>query len=500
MSALPGTEPARAQSRNRAGLAAGARYGPWAFVAILLLATANFFWQLGASSYYVDEALSIDNALPSIGSVVHLVNQTESNPWTYFLALHEWLGRTGSEREWVTRLPSAVAGIALVTAVFWLARAFLPRTPALVAAALAALSPLVLQYAQEVRVYVFVMLALALAVALVVRAPRAGRAATRLLLLAAVASVAALWLHYAAILVVGPLCVWLARQASLTKLQRWAFVGVCAVGEVLMIPLFIEQYRNSGGLAGIANFTLTNVVTVGGTPFDGRFVSGLTPVRILALLVVAVSAWVVWTRRDARIHEPRLLCALALVPVAVVLLLGLLGKDVVSTRYTAVAAPLFLVIIAAGLSTLPRLPAAGLAIAAAFASGWGLVVSHSRAGFYPPSRQTMAFIAAHRRPGDLVAIVAHGGVQWPYELYGRQLLHPPPRYIEPGDRSRLLAALRRRERIWIITETVARHTSPGAFMRTARPLLARFGYRPVTAQALTTTWTSIAYLIVPAPT
>jgi hypothetical protein len=485
----PQTEPIR---RERAVRTTGVRF---ALGAIVLLAAANFIWQLGSLSYYVDEALSIDNALPSIGQVIHLVNLTEANPWTYFLALHEWLGHTHSESEWVTRLPSAIAGVAFVAAVFWLARAFVPRIPALIAAALAAGSPLVLQYAQEVRAYIFVMLALALAVGATIRAAQPSQRTNRLLVLGAVASVVALWLHYAAVLVIAPLCVWLARRTTLSGRRRACFVSVCALAELLAIPLFVVQYHNAGGLSGIARFNLTNVLIVAGTPFDGRFVVGVTLARVIAVVVVAVALLRVWMRRDPQIREPRLLCALAVVPVAVVLLLGLAGKDVVTSRYTAVAAPLVFVVIAAAITSLDRIPAAVLGGAAIFAAAWGLVVSHSRAGFYTPAKQTMAFIATHRRPGDVVAFAARGGVQWPYELYGRQVLHPQPQYIEPGSQELFLQALRRRQRIWVITVTPARHTSPAQVMRVASTLFARYGYRPLAAQALTTSWTSITYLL-----
>ena len=79
---------------------------PSALWAILLGAIGNFFWQLGSSSYFVDEALSIEHALPALHGVLHVVSHTETTPWTYFLFLHEWLYRAGSQAEWVTRLPS----------------------------------------------------------------------------------------------------------------------------------------------------------------------------------------------------------------------------------------------------------------------------------------------------------------------------------------------------------------------------------------------------------
>ena len=103
--------------RSSAPGAVGERWERWALPAILAVAALNFFWQLGSSSYYVDEVLSIEHALPSLGNVLSAVRTGETTPWTFFVFLHEWLYRTGSQAEWVTRLPSAVAGVALVAAV-----------------------------------------------------------------------------------------------------------------------------------------------------------------------------------------------------------------------------------------------------------------------------------------------------------------------------------------------------------------------------------------------
>ncbi len=89
---------------------------------ILIVGAVNFMWQLGSSSFYVDETLSVEHALPSLHKLEAVVRMTESTPWAYFVGLHEWIYRTGSQSEWVLRLPSALAGIALVGAVYWLAR------------------------------------------------------------------------------------------------------------------------------------------------------------------------------------------------------------------------------------------------------------------------------------------------------------------------------------------------------------------------------------------
>lgn len=88
--------------------------------AILAVAGLNLTWGLGASSLFVDEVYSWRAASVPLGELFHRVRFDEVAPPTYYVFLHEWIGRLGSQAEWVMRLPSALAGIALVGATYWL--------------------------------------------------------------------------------------------------------------------------------------------------------------------------------------------------------------------------------------------------------------------------------------------------------------------------------------------------------------------------------------------
>src|SRR5688572_7759076 len=81
---------------------------------------------LGASSLFVDEVLSWQAARLPAGEIHDKVLADEVAPDTYFLGLHGWIVAFG-DSEWVMRLPSALAAIALVGAVWWLAVAVAGR-------------------------------------------------------------------------------------------------------------------------------------------------------------------------------------------------------------------------------------------------------------------------------------------------------------------------------------------------------------------------------------
>lgn len=461
--------------------------------AILALAALNFLWQLGSSSYFVDEVFSIRHALPPVHSLLGAVSRSENTPWTYFLFLHEWLYRTSSQAEWVTRLPSALAAIALVGAVYWMAAAFVERVAALGAAALLALSPLALQYAQQVRVYAFAMLAVTVAVGATVRAVGESAARRRLLLLGAFAAAAALWLHYMATVVIMPLCVWVALREDVPRRARAGFVGACLVADLVVLPLFIYQ-RGHNPPGVFPGSTLLKLIGVAETPFDGRYTAGINSVRLLAVAVVLaslVSLLVVQNRGAVR--ERRLLVALGLLPPLTVCLISALGSDILISRYSSLAAPFLLTAIAAAATTLPRPAATGLIAAALLVSTYGLILSHRRGGLYLPAREAIAYIKEHREPGDVVVSPADATAEVPLGYYAARGPHPIPAYLVYHGPQDLAAIRRARRRIWVIVETPP-HLR---LLRAAAAALGPFGYRPVGVH-LTTTYHSFAvYLAVP---
>ncbi len=349
-----------------------------ALPAILVVAAANFFWQLGSPSYFVDEAFSVMHSLPAIHALLHEVAHTETTPYSYFLFLHEWMIRTGSQAEWVTRLPSAVAGVGLVGAVYWMARAFVMRWGALCAAAVCAISPLIQSYAQETRVYIFLMLALVIMVGATVRACQRVERRTALLTLGAVMAFLAMWLHYTAIAVILPLAVWVATRSEVSRRARGTFIAACVLGVGTVMPLLFEQYSISpsdGYINGQIN--LNNAISVIGTPFGARVGTPVSVRTVVGAVVIllAITALLQWRRRPEAEHG--LLVALGAVGVLGIFLLDLTGKHIMITRYTAVTAPFLATAVAAAFTQLPRVGAAALAAAAVAVSVAGLVDNHS---------------------------------------------------------------------------------------------------------------------------
>jgi len=449
----------------------------WALPVILLIAGLNFFWQLGSSSYFIDEAFSVIHSLPSFHTMFHVIGHVETSPYAYFLFLHEWIIRTGSQAEWVTRLPSAVAGVLLVAAIYWMARAFVARRVALGAAALTAISPLIQVYAQETRVYVFLMLAVVVAVGASVRATQRTERQMPLLMLAAAASFLAIWLHYTAFSVVLPLAIWVATRSELSRRARVIFVGTCLAGLGTVLPVLLEQYHYYPKLVPIAGaINGQNLVSVIGTPFGTRIGTPVNARTIIGALVIVASLAVLSVPHGRQARQRILLVALCAVGVVGLIGVDLTGKQLLITRYTAVVAPFMVTAIAVACWRLPRPGAAALAIAAVAISAIGLADNHSTSGFYPPARQVVDYIAPRQHPGDFMLTPGFPLTDTALFYYVTRRTHPKLHFLGLDDPAQHVI-FRKYKRIWLVPNPPV--ATDAAALKFVEPLLRKYHYRAV---------------------
>lgn len=126
---------------------------------ILLLAALTRFWQLDYHSFWFDEAVSLEWARADASyiwqSTFPLVK--DKHPPGYYLLLHGWwkalepVGLTNNEI--ALRISGALLGILTVLGVLLLVRRISGRTTALLAGTLTALSPALVWYSQELRMF-----------------------------------------------------------------------------------------------------------------------------------------------------------------------------------------------------------------------------------------------------------------------------------------------------------------------------------------------------------
>ena len=123
---------------------------------ILLLALGLRLYRLDGQSLWYDEGTSVVLAGRDVAAIVQGA-AADIHPPLYYVLLHFWARLFGSS-EVAVRLLSAIAGLGVVGAVYLLGRRLFDQQVALVAALLAALSPFLVYYSQEARMYILAAL------------------------------------------------------------------------------------------------------------------------------------------------------------------------------------------------------------------------------------------------------------------------------------------------------------------------------------------------------
>jgi len=433
---------------------------PGMLVVVLLGAAALFSASLGQSSLFMDEVYSWRASHGSLDDLAYALRYSEVTPPLYYLILHGWMQVSGGDTEELLRIPSVVAGVALVGALYWLGSLVGGRLAGLIAASLAALSPMVLLYSQQVRAYVWVMLAVTVAVAAVIQATR-GRP-RRWLAVGAVAAASAVLLHYTAVLVLLPLAVWLWRRPEFTLRWRLAFLAGAGVPLAAVLPLAVAQLGEGHHetTATYASLTMLNALRIAGTPFDGRATGGLILWReIGAVVVVDALALLAFAERVRELRARWLIVSCGLLPLVVVCLVSAVAQPMALTRYTAVAAPFILVAIGAVAARSHRAVATGLVAGALVASGAAFFAARGVDGQNPDTRAAIATVAADWREGDVMAGVGLLGFDGALSYYGDKLLPAGSRKIEgyeslaaAVDAQRIFDAATEGDRVWLVAD------------------------------------------------
>ncbi len=268
--------------------------------------------------------------------------------------------------EFAVRLPSLLAGVALVPALYWVGSVIYDKRTGWVAALLASIAPFCVWYSQEARMYAIFMLLATLAVGAVVQAIRLGTTAWWVVY--GVLTGLLLWTQYFAILPV------IVQQAAIAwvlwrhrhDVQRrrslvfgW-FVSFAVVLLIVtpMLPLLVDQMRAYGqrtealvpGQAGLGSSSFgggISIYAVGanfiwallGYHADGAMVqiAALWPLLLLLALMML---------GRGRSGHSVLLLALVVVPLAALFAVGSVKRDLFELRYFSGAVPVMLLLVA----------------------------------------------------------------------------------------------------------------------------------------------------------
>jgi hypothetical protein len=349
-----------------AGARGRGRVDPLAVVAILAVAVGTVLRFVAPGPLWLDEALSANIAGLAPGEALDALRR-DGHPPLYYLALHGWMAVVG-EGDVAVRALSGIVSVAGLPLAYLVGLRRGGRPLALASLALVAMSPFVLRYATETRMYALVMVEV-LAAWLLVEDRRAGRPGRWRGPLLALVAAALVLTHYWGLFLVATVVAVLAASAAWSARQGapWrgdaataGWVALGGAGFAVWLPSFLDQLGSTGtpwappvrpsAALGITFQDLAG----GGVPDAVVGVALLGAVLLLAL-----------TARPAEGGGSRMVVDLRTVPgvrdVAAVALVTLVGGATVAwvggstfaSRYASVVVPLVVVAAATGAVRVP---------------------------------------------------------------------------------------------------------------------------------------------------
>jgi mannosyltransferase len=434
------------------------------FGLVVLAGLVLRFWT--RSALWLDEALTVNIARLPVHDIPAALKRDGAPP-LYYLLLHFWIRAFGTSDVAVRSL-SGVLSIATLPVAFVAARRYAGRHAAWIVTALLVSSPFAIYYATESRMYALVMFLTACGVVALDRAltrPRPGN-----LVAVAVVTAALLYSQYWSLYLVASLVVWLALLIWRGRLAwranaRWV-MGALVVGIVAFVPwlpTFVYQSRHTGTpWAAPSNFSaIINAVTGFADNQATLSSAGSNQGRLLALFYFLLVFLALFGVARDRLHieldlrtrkHGRGMAFVVFVTLAVAITGGIVTSSAFSPRYASVIyVPLLLLV---GLGTLTLLDARirTVVVTVAVVAGLALGVENiwtQRTQATPVA----AVLAAHARPGDVVAFCPD------------QLGPAVDRLVAPG-RYRLITFPRGTSPEfvnWVDYKQVARHSHPVDF-------------------------------------
>ena len=361
---------------------------------------------LGRESLWFDETVTVRVGRFGIDRFTRLVEEREPFWGLYYVFMRAWMQL--GDNPVMLRLPSAIAAALTVALTYLIGRRILDERAAFAGALILALHAFLLQYALEARGYAFAVALVAastLAFLLAVERPTPWRWAAYALL-----SVAAVYAHFFAALVIGVHAVALVAHGTRWLRSHWAYPSAAfVIVAVATWPL--------------ASWLLANEQT-------RRFLRPITPDRVIAAFawfgganrmavgplyyVLAAAAFAVVglgcahllarRRSDGDRWRPVLLAAWMTAPLVISLVISVFIRPVVTYRYLLVSLPAFALVAGALAVRVAAGPARAAVtvgmLALLMAGSWPILFLPNKPDWDGAARLTMS--AA--QPGDVVIV------------------------------------------------------------------------------------------------
>lgn len=338
-------------------------------------------------SLWLDEATTWYQSRLPFSTMLEDLRTTDVHPPGHHALV--WLSvRAFGDSELALRLPSLIAGAALIPMMFVAGRALFDRRTGLVAAAFTTVAPICVWYSEEARMYAQLMLLGVVTVWALYRAVESDR--LRYWAIYGIAAAAMVWTHYFAALLVGVLQVAMmilawrrsgCERADEPRPDPWrrllgpGFATLLMVALVLpLAPFGLDQFQaneaagrgfdqpNAAGGAVEDRVSLYAALTNGIWAIWG-YHSDWTMARLTALWPLLMLFALMLLGRG-RSRAAYLLAAAVFVPALLLTAIALAHPFLFELRYNLAAVPLLVLLIAALVSRWPPAGGARLAVGA----------------------------------------------------------------------------------------------------------------------------------------
>jgi len=441
-----------------------ARFGPWHHRWLLLAFVALAFglraWQLGAQALRGDEAFDVILVQGSMRDVLDELRATQPYPPLFHITLKGWIAVVG-RAEFALRFPALWCSVLMVPLAYALADLWLGKGAALWSAALLALQPLSIWYAQDSRMYAALMLSSLASTWLAARLWAAQK--QRWLWIGYVATTfLGLMTHYMALVALAAQQVCALIAIGPTRNGRLWRHWVSAQGLMALLylpwaiyawPLLrshISTWAEPTAVWMMA-WRLLQSTTVGLT-IDWRLAWVPTLAAGASMAIAGVGLWSSGKRR-----ELLLLLAWIAVPSALVAV-GSLFRPMFSERYLVFLVTPTLILTGYGLfrlgqwrwlqAALTALLVGGMAVSL---YGYHFLPAYAKS---PPWHELFDYLAQNVRPGDAVVYTfpdpapeVYTGGRWPILILP---VASPPEWQQVSERAAQIVA--DYDRIWLIPQ------------------------------------------------
>jgi hypothetical protein len=366
------------------------------------------------SPLWLDEALSVNIAHLPLGDIPAALRH-DGHPPLYYLVLHGWMAVFGSG-DGAVRALSGVLSVAALPLAWVVGRRRGGSLLAWLTVGVLAMAPFALRYATETRMYSMVILLVLVGYLLLDDITRRGRDGGLRLVALAVVSGALLLTHYwsfwlvAAVEVVLAWTWWRNRTPEVRRATARAFVAVAAGGLLFLpwVPSFLYQSAHTGTpwASPQQPFSIFAIVLAdfGGGGFRASDFVG----AVLLLLVLLAVFGAARGRRHidldlVTVRQFRVEAAVLVLTLLIGISLSILAGSAFASRYAAVFFPLFVLLVAGGITRFGdrRLLAGAFAVVlgmSCMGAYWAATYQRSE------GRVAARAINASAEPGDLVVM------------------------------------------------------------------------------------------------